>query len=294
MRRNLANLDRDILQAHGRIFQEAFAHGIENDMIFGGLVAGQSALQGLYTVQTVQNCLIATRRVTWDGRVFRYSLSVGVCWTHMGNIYARAVAGHGIDYSAVAATSGIGATSITMTNQGVRAVVANDMVGGQVVLKITTGADNTNVQIRHITGNTADASVGHDGTVVISFAEPLTFAMTISTSFAYAMPSPYSGIEYTANEGIGGNCGHIGYAAAYCNAAGLFHWEQVWGKCQGSLQGSPGETTHERGLVWRYDGNLQIQGTTPILGLNQQPAAFIMDDNRSQNGATMVCLQGDK
>jgi len=294
MRRNLAALDRNTWSPLGRLLQEAMAHGIENDMIFGGLIAGQSEMQGLHVVQTAQNCLIATRRVTWDGRVYRYSKSVAACWTWMGNIYARAVGNHGIDYSAVPVTSAIGATSIVMTNQGVRAVVADDMLNGNLVLKITDGADNTNVQSRNITGNTADASVGHDGTVVISFAEPLTFAMTATLSYAYAMPSPYSGIEYTANEGIGGNCGHVGYAAAYCNAADLFHWEQVWGKCHASLQGSPGETTHERGLVWRYDGNLQIQGTTPILGLNQQAAGFIMDDNRSLNGCTLVCLQGDK
>lgn len=73
MRQNFAELDRDIGQMIGRPLQEGMAHGIENDMIYGGLLAGQAALQGLRSVSAVQNCLFGTRRVTWDGDVFKYA-----------------------------------------------------------------------------------------------------------------------------------------------------------------------------------------------------------------------------
>jgi len=72
-RQNLATLDRDIGQMIGRPLQEAMAHGITNDIIYGGLMPGQSSLQGLRSVSTEQNCLFGTRRVTWDGDVFRYA-----------------------------------------------------------------------------------------------------------------------------------------------------------------------------------------------------------------------------
>lgn len=293
-KRNLALLDTDMFTPIGRLLQQGMAHGITNDMIYGGLEVGQTALQGLYTVQAAQNCIAGTRRVTWDGRVFRYSYSGAACYTHLGNIFYNDVQADGIDYSAVAATSIVGATSVTMTNQGVRAVVANDMVGGQIVLKETDTSDDTAVEIRQIIGNTADDSVGHDGTVIISFAEPLTVALTINVGYAYAMPSPYSNIRYNDNVGVAAHCSHVGVAAAYCSAAALWHWEQVWGKCQLSPHGDCGKTAHEREVVWRYQGSVEVRGETDILGLRQQHAGFIMDNNTRQDGSTMICLQGDK
>ena len=81
-RRNLATLDRDIAQMPNRLIQEAMAHGITNDMIYGGLVTGQTAVQAILADPVAtQNCLIGTRRVALDGKVYRYSSASGNCST---------------------------------------------------------------------------------------------------------------------------------------------------------------------------------------------------------------------
>lgn len=71
-KRNLATMDTDMFTPIGRLLQQGMAHGITNDMIFGGLVTGQTDLQNLYVSQTTQNCLVPTRRVTWQGEVYKY------------------------------------------------------------------------------------------------------------------------------------------------------------------------------------------------------------------------------
>jgi len=85
-RRNLATgLDRDIAQMPNRQIQEAMAHGITNDMIYGGLLAGQTALQGLRSTSLTQNCLYGSRRVTWDGDVYKYAYPSTISVAGTGN-----------------------------------------------------------------------------------------------------------------------------------------------------------------------------------------------------------------
>ena len=72
-KQDLANLDRDIGQMLGRPFQEAFAHGIDCDIVHGGLLAGQTSLQSVYDQSITQNCVLGTE--LWEvetGRKFIY------------------------------------------------------------------------------------------------------------------------------------------------------------------------------------------------------------------------------
>ena len=63
MRRDLSAIDRNIGQMWSRIIQEAFEHGIDCDIIHGGLLPGRP-VQGLYKVSDIQNYLIGTRRIS--------------------------------------------------------------------------------------------------------------------------------------------------------------------------------------------------------------------------------------
>lgn len=292
-RKNLANLDRDILQAHGRIIQEAFAHGIENDMIFGGLEAGQSVMQGLEVAQTTRNCKIATRRVTWEGKVFRYSLSSLECDTFQANVFVNAIGATGIDWSVLPVSSAIGATSVTMTNQGVVTIAANELVGGHIVLNSTGGIQNNRIQQRTITANTAATL---NGTCVISFAEPLVRALTLNVSYAYCMPSPYNNVAKCRLTYETGKIGFCGYSAGEVNAAALYHWEQTWGLISAALYGNTlGVTQYYRDCVFRADGLLVERGGTGTSGgLEAQRAGFIVDNNGGNNGATLIMLQLDR
>lgn len=294
-RQNLATLDRDIGQMIGRPLQEAMAHGVENDMIYGGLLAGQSAVQGLCVAQAVQNCLVATRRVTWDGRVFRYSLSGNECDTFQANVFKNAIgtgAGDvGIDWSALAASAAIGATSIVMTNQGGHTIAANALVNGLLIMNSTGGTENNHIQQRRITANTAATLTG---TCTISFAEPLVRALTAAVSYAYCMPSPYSDVRKCRLTHETGKISFCGYSAGEVATAALYHWEQTWGMISCALYGSAvGKTQYMRDVVFRYDGLLIHRGASGATGLEAQRAGFIVDHNDADNGATMIMLMID-
>jgi len=296
MKRNLADIDVDMFTPIGRLLQQGMAHGLTNDLIFGGLVTGQTALQGLCVAQTTKNCEFGTRRVTWDGRVFRYSLAGARCDTYIGNIFFNSIgtgAGDvGIDWSALAATSAIGATSVTMTNQGGHTIAANALVGGLIILNPSSGTNNAVIQQRRITANTAATL---NGTCVISFAEPLVRALTVNVAYGYCMPSMYSDIRAAQVIGNAGRMSFIGYAAGECDVAGKYHWEQTWGKISASLYGSAvGKTQYMREVVFRYDGNLIHRGATGATGLEGQTAGYILDNNTADNGATLIMLKLDR
>jgi len=86
MKRDLSALDRDIGQDWSRIIQEAFKHGIDCNIIQGGLLEGKSE-QGIYEVSDTQNYGIGDRLITPDGRIFHYAKSGGICYTGQGSAF---------------------------------------------------------------------------------------------------------------------------------------------------------------------------------------------------------------
>ena len=76
---DLASLDRNTAQMIGRPLQEAMAHGINNNIIHGGLVTGQTAIQSVYAQSATKNCTLGTKlREVDTGREFCYSRAGGV------------------------------------------------------------------------------------------------------------------------------------------------------------------------------------------------------------------------
>ena len=296
-KRNLATIDTDMFTPVGRILQQAMAHGILNDMVFGGLEVGQTELQGLCVAQTTKNCAIATRRVTPDGRVFRYSLPTAGCDTFQANCFHGAIgtgaSNVGIDWSALAATSAIGATSVTMTNGASNSTIAaNALVGGLISLNISDGTNNATMQLRRITANTAAVA---GAACVISFAEPLVRALTVSVAYGYCMPSPYADVQRIRATNETGKVSVCGYAGGEVDVAGKYHWEQTWGMISCALYGAEvGKTQYYREVVFRYDGLLIPRGGSGAGGLQAQRAGFIMDNNGGDNGATLIMLTLDQ
>ena len=86
MKRDLSAIDRDIGQDWSRIIQEAFKHGIDCNIIQGGLLEGKSE-QGIYEVSDTQNYGIGDRLITPDGRIFHYAKSGGICYTGLGSAF---------------------------------------------------------------------------------------------------------------------------------------------------------------------------------------------------------------
>lgn len=283
MRRNFATLDRDILQAHGRIIQEAFAHGIENDMIYGGLEIGQTALQGLYATQLIKNCLFGTRRVTWDGKVYCYSRAHTT--SVVGGIYLvrpgmGAKNGHDPGFlgiiGGVVNTRAVGDTTLDIlldvTSGGTNWFgTARQMIGGQIVL-----AGMTPPQCRTIIAH----GVGVAGaTITITLDGPLT-AIVAATTMIEIVPNQYSRLQ------AGGSLvtSVMGIPAAPMLA--LHHgWIQTWGLiwCTPGITGI-GEGDNDRTVVFHDDGSIhQTTDVDWVSGAGHQIAGFI--SHRTTPGA---------
>jgi len=73
-KRDLANMDGDMFSPIGKLLQQAFAHGIDNDIVQGGLLVGQTELQSVYAQSVTQNCVLGSKLVEKEsGREFHYS-----------------------------------------------------------------------------------------------------------------------------------------------------------------------------------------------------------------------------
>jgi len=282
-RRNLALMDRDIGQMIGRPLQEAMAHGIENDMIYGGLMAGQAALQGLRSVSAVQNCLFGTRRVTWDGDVFRYAhpdvTSIA------GTIYhVRPGMGcrnnHDPGYLAspggVINTRAVNDTTLNITLNAVSGSAdwfgtAYNMVSARVVL-----AGMTPVQQYRIVAH----EVGVSGaTITITLDGPISAIIAAGTMIEI-VPNAYTDVAG------GGSlvCSIVGVPAAPM-PAGYNGWIQT----HGILWVTPGitgigEGNNDRTVVFHDDGSIH-QCTDHDWGNNtaHQYAGFV--SHRTTGGA---------
>ena len=259
-----------------------------------GLVGHDTApdWEFIYKTSTVKDpgYNVGDRAVLPDGRVFRYCKSVGACYTGQLNKFQTVIGStSGIDYSALAESAAIGDTSILMTNQGVIAQTEDCMRGGWIEIKTanTEAAGNQSGMQRMIVGNTADASVGMNGTVRIYLDAPLTAAVTTS-SYAFSIGNPWNAV---ANDALYTNSA-CGLAATYVSASGYYHWELTWGLCWiTDIAATLGTVNHQRQLVLNNSGGVgpHAYGTASLT--QQQHIGFIVDDNASANGMSLVMLQ---
>lgn len=292
MKRNLATMDRDVFQGTQRILQEAFAHGITNDMVFGGLETGQSELQGLYAVASTKNCKIGTRRVGWDGSVHRYAYaealvdsSIG-CWS--------------TDYQALAqwaefpTSHAVGVSEIHVTAENVTDGVAFDGVfaadvlqGGYIVL-FPTGIQ---AQTHLISGNDALAA---PGTLVIQLEHPTGVAITAAAGSAEAIFCPHRAVAHA--EGSPANCARhpiVGIPKASAAATEYF-WNLTWGPTHCTTSdASVGNESSNHKVSFAANGSLIAYDEEAHIGL--QPAGFVLGQDYNggspQQGSPFIMLQ---
>jgi len=254
-RRNLATLDRDIAQMTNRTLQEAMAHGIENDMIYGGLLTGQSALQGLRSVAATQNCLFGTRRVTWDGDVFRYAHPDDT--SAAATIYlVRPGMGckNGHDPGFLAVTGGVvnaravGDSTLNILLDATTGAAhwfgtAYNMVGARVVLAGMNPVQQYRIIAHGVGATGATITITLDGTIP---------AIIAATTMIEITPNAYTDVQ------AGGSleCSVVGVPNAPM-PAGYNGWIQTWGV----LWVTPGitgvgEGNNDRTVVFHDDGSI--------------------------------------
>lgn len=272
--RDLSTIDRDIGQDWSRIIQEAFEKGPELscDMFYGKRLADRPE-QGIYAASAIQNYDIGTRRVTPDGRVYRYgkcyqtltTMNVGVknyrCLVTVKDNVCKAA-------SAGATTLDVATDAFTL---GENALTKDLLRGGYISLY--RDADR---QQRFITGNTAVATLA-GGIVTLTLKDPLVTAIKGNDNIEI-MANPYDQLlidnhNYTAVMGM----------PTRLALAGEYFWIQTWGPCRISPEGV-GYPAEENQLqyVFGSTGGIITVAEADALGYAKQLAGFVI--NRAADG----------
>jgi len=293
MRRDLSTLDRDIGQDWSRILQEAFAHGILNDMIFGGLEPGQTIMQALYAVSTTKICKIGTRRVGADGRVFRY--------TYAGYALDSSVGCWSSDYQALAqwaefpTTYAAGVLEISVTAENITDGVAfdgkfaKDVLQGGYIVMFQTGIQATT---HLIAGNKV---LNAPGELFIQLAHPLRSPITSGAGSAEAIFSPYRDVIC-----VGGSPGNAGrnpiVGIPLCNAVlGEYSWIITWGPvhCATSDAAVGSEAGNHNVAFAGQNGSLVAEDSDADRKLQHAGFVLAQDYNSGspQQGSPFIMLQ---
>lgn len=241
---------------------------------------------GPHTSETTQRYIYGTRFLTWDGKVYKYSLSSGACYTTMGNVFFATITSdtNGIDYSALTNGQSAGDREITLTN-GSTAVAEDYLAGGLAVIIPSESTTNAEVMLRGIIGNNAAVATSGECTIYLDY--PLETAVTTSEN-AYAMPSHYSNIKYQSTSG---KKSFSGIAGTYVSATGYNFWTQTYGVCQlvNGWTEVCGKTAYYRGVWWRHDGSVSIFDNAPD-AQTDLCAGFVLDNNADDNGMTNIMM----
>jgi hypothetical protein len=290
MKRNLATMDRDIFQGTQRMIQEAFAHGITNDMLFGGLETGQTALQGVQTQQATKNCSIGSRLVTFDGRVFRYSRA-NASTVLNSDLLAQTVTAQHMGYTTIAASVAAGVSQVVVDfgasdgAAGDGALAANELENGYWICF----PHSENSINRLITANTAIAAGG--GEVTLTLNKPLPVALVVDVDHCEAICSPYWRVKASTTGDV--NKAFIGLPSLAA-AVNTYFWLQTWGPCWVAPQANVGSAAHSTQVVARYDGSIQVHDNTDtsVAGDLQQHIGFVMSrGSGAAQGAPFIMLQ---
>ena len=240
---------------------------------------------GVHSVETVQRHIYGTRFLTWNGSVYKYSLSGAACYTHRLNAFWNRIDSdvNGIDYSVLTNNQAIGDTEITLTN-GTTAIAEDYLAGGIVIIVPAETVTDREVMTRGIVGNDVAAAAAE---CTMYLDDPIEVAVTTS-EYAYAMPSSYSNIRFSA--AVSGHRSFAGLAAAPVTAASKNFWTQTYGPCNlAMITARMGKTQWYRMGYGREDGALDI-GTQVATLVSDQIVGFGLDNNVGANGTTNFML----
>lgn len=138
-KRDLATMDADMFSPIGRVLQQAMAHGINNNIIHGGLVTGQTSVQSVYAYSTTKNCTLGTTMLEKEtGRGYVYS-QAGATQLEKGLMTQALapVANYLEEVQAVAWTAGAQSGTATITTGATPA--ANYFEDGWLIVNKLTG-----------------------------------------------------------------------------------------------------------------------------------------------------------
>jgi len=253
-----------------------------------GTIAAGAVGQQIWETSILQRYTLGTRIMTPDGRVFRYAKASNIISVRHFGLKFWGQIGDGI--AAVAGASSIvGDYTVTLTGTATK----NEYAGGYLSMWSTPH------QFRTIVSNTATSGT----TFVVTLGEPLTVAVTVSSTWCEALQSPYANVRLTAGPS-GGDSGNdyssvAGIPFTITAAANTYLWIQTWGPCiinpHGSSLQDAGITGGERKLVFDVEGSVCIEDDAAhgpgADGDEHQIAGFIIDRTAaSTSGPPLIML----
>ena len=203
MKRDLANMDSAMFSPIGKMLQQAFAHGIDNNIVHGGMLTGQTALQSIYAASATQNCTLGTKLVEKEtGREFHYSRAGSVALAKALMTQGAAEVANYLEEVQTAYGFAIGATSgnVLITTGATPAanlfadgwMVCNKGAGiGQAYPILTSGSHATIVPVVLKTGHsivTAIAAASEISLVVNPFRNTIVAPVTTLTAAPAGVP----------------------------------------------------------------------------------------------------------
>lgn len=227
-KRNLATTDRNIGQDWSRIIQEAFADGIDCDIITEGGKTSTGIDQGLLTVSAAKNFELGTRRAH-DGKVFRYAkCDTGTALIAGDLIQSAAQGGAGTSTGdrnlAIATASAKGANFGYATLSTGSTVVANAYKDGYYIVSDGSAVQGCG-QMKKILSHPATTACGQS----VKFTFTDTLEVLISTSAkAGIIKNLYDDviIAPTTMTGVA-----VGVTPVAVPVATPYFWVQTWGLC---------------------------------------------------------------
>jgi hypothetical protein len=261
---------------------------IEGDTIYGVLESGGTP-QGLYETSTTKNYPIGTRRVTSDGRVYRYAFAPSTIPSCKFGVKFWTLQSEGIETTLGQAQS-IGDTTILIASTA----AADYFKGGYVMIHVASGLHQ---QFRGIVGNTATSG----GNITITLDAPLTVAVTNEYTEVY--PNPYANVH--AGYGVGGHpVGSFSSVAGMPNvittAVNTYLWIQTWGPIFINPYGATGSDAaadcrevvfdHEGAIAYQFAAKGFVADTTD----QHQHAGFVINrqlDAAGNTGPPLIMLQ---
>ena len=181
--------------------------------------------QGLYQTSSAQKETLGIKRVTDDGRTFRYA-KAGASALSPGKLgVAAAIAAAHLNEAILAAVAA-GETCLTLTVTAGTAIAENALRGGQLQINDEAGEG-------HIYGIESNSALSASGTeIVITLADPIKVALTTASEFTL-VHNPWNGVVESTT--LGKACGVplLDVTAAY------YYWAQTGGLGIGLIDGTP-------------------------------------------------------
>jgi len=281
----------NIGQMVSRRIQEAFKYGIDCDITHGGVLPGQTGLQGILADPVaVQNCAIGTRQVSWDGKVHKYSHAVGNCSTELLSYSAHQY--QSLNWSAV--VSGAKDSKIIVVTvggsdgDGSGNIAVNYLAGGQLLVTNFSGLTRS-----FTVGIVSNTVVSGGGAMTIVIDTPLPVLLTAS-QVVEGMGCCYRELMAVVN--CPADSSMVGRPTASATALLPYHWEQTWGPCwltpnNGNSTVDVGNTNYNNQVV-AWNGTIGPHDDVAH-GEYAQHIGFVMNRTRAgtTQGAPFIMLQ---